>query len=437
MAKKNKDSAIYDWIYAIIGLSVIFIFMYITGIFSAMDYIEDKYGKWLIYLIFAIPIGLSALFKKDTKETKETTESPSLNENQCEYCKKEVTKLHNLLELYGDERKRYEKLDGEYSGLIKLCNDCKDEAIACECCIWYSKEKVGEMTIERENYAHWICEECNNEKKINQWMKDMDEVSSRTHLENKQYKIIRKIQVQGESTPLFFGIALLLGISFYILQISPYILLGILIFIFFMVRIQQGNLIGNGVVISPSQFPEIYDICKQACEKLDMSIPKIIYKEDPTLNAFAIGAFGSESMVLNSRLIEDLDDKELEFIIGHELCHIKYKHTLWSILTTSKDSLAIPIFSDIFGIIFNVWGRKCEYTCDRGGLYVNRDIKGAIGALGKLAVGKKGYEQLNVDEFISQNENEFHNLSEKFATHPHLNNRKIAMFQFNQSIEKD
>ena len=337
--------------------------------------------------------------------------------------------VRSKLKTHVSKKTRYKDFDDKLKNLssdddygLLECQICLDKSSNTSVHVLPYIRNLSSGTAFEGKEIKLICDECKNDY--------MDDYLK----QKKEGEIFSNIQVKGESTLLFIGIAFLFGISFLILEMSPYILLVILIFLLFMVRIQQGNLIGNGVIVSPSQFPEIYNVCKQACDKLNMSMPKIIYKEDPTLNAFAIGAFGSESIVLNSRLIEDLDDKELEFIIGHELCHIKYKHTLWSILTTSKDSLAIPFVSDIFGIIFNIWGRKCEYTCDRGGLFVNRDIKGAIGALGKLAVGKKGYKQLNVDEFISQNKNEFHNLSEQFATHPHLNNRMTAIFQFNQRI---
>lgn len=74
------------------------------------------------------------------------------------------------------------------------------------------------------------------------------------------------------------------------------------------------------------------------------------------------------------------------------------------------------------------YSRYCEYTCDRIGAYYQPE--GATSGLLVLAAGKKLYRDVNLQEFISQAENErgfWVWLSEIISTHPNLPKRIRAL----------
>src|SRR5262249_37081879 len=175
----------------------------------------------------------------------------------------------------------------------------------------------------------------------------------------------------------------------------------------------------------------IHALAKEAAARLAMRPPEVFIKQDPSLNAFAIGFLGRKSVVLHSTTVEAMDRTELEQIIGHEFSHIKCGHTNLIVLTSSFGGVNVPVISQVIGFIFLLWSRKAEYTCDRGGLLASRDPRAAIAAMCKLAVGPVLFKQMNVDDFMNQHTavagSEVARLSEHLATPPSLVKRIRAI----------
>ena len=245
-------------------------------------------------------------------------------------------------------------------------------------------------------------------------------------------------RVQGEKAALYWGFGILGFIFLFISAIDVGIVaLIVVVSTAIIVWIQQGQLVGGAARVSEKQFPNIHAIAKEAASRLAMNQPEIFVRQDPTLNAFAIGFLGKKSVVLHSATVEAMDEKELETIIGHEFSHIKCGHTNLIVLTSSSQGINIPIISQLMGFIFLFWSRKAEYTCDRGGLLASRDSKAAIAALCKLAVGPTLFKQMDIDDFLNQHreldQNDVSKLSENFATHPYLVKRIHAIQQYFES----
>jgi len=245
-------------------------------------------------------------------------------------------------------------------------------------------------------------------------------------------------RVSGEKAALYWGFGILAFVLFFITTISVgmvtlFVVAGTAVFVW----IRQSQLIGGAARVSEKQFPEIYGIAKEAANRLCMQQPDIFIRQDPTLNAFAIGFLGTKSVILNSATVEAMERRELQQIIGHEFSHIKCGHTNLTVLTSSSEGVKIPIISQFLGFIFLFWSRKAEYTCDRGGLLANRDLKAAIAAMCKLAVGPKLFEQMDIDDFMNQqmtiDQNDVTKLSENLSTHPYLVKRVHAIKKFYES----
>lgn len=207
----------------------------------------------------------------------------------------------------------------------------------------------------------------------------------------------------------------------------------------FWIKIRQGQLLGKGVKVSEHQLPEVHQAALVASERLCMRKPDVFVIQSPIINAYATGFLDDrKTVVLHSALVEAMDEDELLSIIGHEFSHIKCDHTNWIVLTNTAENVAkIPIVSDIIGFIFLLWSRKCEYTCDRGGLLSSRNLKASTSALAKLAVGKQLFERMNLDALLEQKKDvdasDTSRLSELFETHPHIINRIHELKKFYES----
>ena len=245
-------------------------------------------------------------------------------------------------------------------------------------------------------------------------------------------------RIRGEKAALYIGLGILTLILFFLGVVTAGIFVLVVVPISaLVVWIQQRQLLGGCVKVSPTQFPDIYSISQEAAARLGMQSPELFIRQDPTLNAFAIGFLGKKSVVLNSATVEAMEKAELEQIIGHEFSHIKCGHTNFLVLTSSAEGVDIPIISKLLGFVFLFWSRKAEYTCDRGGLLASRDPKAAISAMCKLAVGPSLFKQMHIEEFLRQHmtidQDDFTKLSETFTTHPYLVKRICAIQQFYDS----
>ena len=246
-------------------------------------------------------------------------------------------------------------------------------------------------------------------------------------------------RVEGEKTILFVTLAVACVLFFFLLGVS----LGLIVFLVVLsavwVKIRQGQLLGQSIKVTENQLPEVHNVAKVASERLYIDLPDIFVTQNPIINAYAIGFLGKKSIVLNSATVESMQPNELLAIIGHELTHIKAGHTDWIVITGSTESIQVPVISQIMRFIFFFWSRKAEYTSDRGALLACRDPKAVVNSLAKVAVGKKLFEKLNLENLYNQkmniDEDEISKLSESLSTHPYIINRIHEINKFYASAE--
>jgi len=234
-------------------------------------------------------------------------------------------------------------------------------------------------------------------------------------------------RVNGEKAVLYLSVFLFLIAILLLVGMTAGLIFLPIVFSIILVKIKQGQLLGQSIKVSENQLPEVYEIAKTAARRLCMKVPDIFITQDPKINAYAIGFLSKNSIVLNSATVESMSREELLAIIGHEATHIKACHTNWLVITTSTNSIQIPFFSQIFGFIFLFWSRKAEYTSDRGALLACRESKAVITALAKVAIGKRLFEKLNIGNLSNQkmdlDKNQIAKLSETLLGHPFIINR--------------
>jgi Zn-dependent protease with chaperone function len=199
----------------------------------------------------------------------------------------------------------------------------------------------------------------------------------------------------------------------------------IILYLFFRFGILIGYLKGNAIKLNKNQFPDIYQIVLKQSELLGLrSAPNVfIMQSDGVLNAFAARFFGRNYIVLYSEIVEaayDQDINILEFIIGHELGHIKRNHMV-------KNILLLP--SHLIPFLSSAYSRACEYTCDNIGHSLSP--AGVKSGLLLLAAGKSIFKKVNLKEYLTQvySEDGFWKwFAEAVSSHPNLTKR-LASFK--------
>lgn len=240
-------------------------------------------------------------------------------------------------------------------------------------------------------------------------------------------------RVSDEKSTLYWSLGGLTLLLLFFAGVSFGLILILICISAIWVKFRQGHLLGQAIKVSEVQLPKIYSAAQIAAKRLSMTIPDVFVKQDPVINAYALGFLGRKSVVLHSATVEFMTDEELMFILGHEFSHIKCDHTNWMVITNSIEGVKIPIISDIMGWILHAWSRKAEYTCDRGGMLASRDLKASVCALAKVAVGNALFRQLNIESFSQQPTGGIAWLAEKLSTHPYIVNRIQAMSRYCES----
>lgn len=234
-------------------------------------------------------------------------------------------------------------------------------------------------------------------------------------------------RVSGEYAALFFSVLILLILGFVFSWINIYLLLIVLVGGIVFVRLNQSQYLGNSIRVHSNQFPEIFEIFKIQATRLSIHKAALYIKQDPTLQAYTIG-LETCTVILTSSLVEQLTMEELSFVIAHELGHFKAGHTLISTLVN-------PIgVNNIFGnFVFGFWNRRAEYSCDRCGLILTKNIDSAISTLLKLSIGENLYKKLSIEGYISQIKKAESNpvkISEIIIDHPLITNRIKSLIVF-------
>lgn len=224
----------------------------------------------------------------------------------------------------------------------------------------------------------------------------------------------------------YFWIVLSISIASYILFALS--ILGILIIAAFLMisLLLHGLMIGhirlNAVKIGKNQFPLIHSTVGDLCIKMGIKrIPDIyVLQSGGAMNAFATRFFGRNMVVVYSEifeLIEQNAEEELQFVLAHELAHIKRNHL--GKMMFILPSMWIPGIAEMYL-------RACEYTCDRYAAFYTGNPSAAKNGLTMLAIGKVLFRSVNKTEYLEQINKEKGFvvwLAEILATHPTLPKR--------------
>ncbi|MBW8459986.1 M48 family metallopeptidase [Lactobacillus johnsonii] len=237
----------------------------------------------------------------------------------------------------------------------------------------------------------------------------------------------------------------------------------------------------NAVKITKETEPQIYELVEELCLAGGLPVPKLYITSDLAPNAFATGRDPQHaSLALTQGLLNMMNKKEVQGVIGHELSHIRNYDTRitvlasaltslitmtgigivvfgWGVLTSENKGLLgllikfFALFLIIVGGIISIVGipiakllfllvsRQREYLADIGSVDLTREPSGLISALSKLEKLEEGEStpQIGSQDLALQhlyfNFPSAHNwISRLFSDHPPLDKRIERLENSNQ-----
>ena len=293
--------------------------------------------------------------------------------------------------------------------------------------------------------------------------------------------LYKQIEQNKRNTWIILGlyIVLLLAISVFLGAIfTSYV--GIGFFIIGLIYIahvyfdatQHLMKVTNAVEITKETEPVIYELVEELCLAGGLPMPKLYITPDPAPNAFATGRDPEHaSLAITQGLLNIMDKKEVQGVIGHELSHIRNYDTRITVLASALTSL---ITMTGVGIVFFGWGvltsetkgifgfflkilaliviavggiisiigiplakllfllvsRQREYLADIGSVDLTREPSGLISALSKLEELEEGADAPEISsqdltlQHLYFNFPNAHNwLNRLFSDHPPLDKR--------------
>lgn len=246
-------------------------------------------------------------------------------------------------------------------------------------------------------------------------------------------KRVRTPNLTSDRETVYFVLGIIFSVFVYIIAavsiIGIGIAVGLLAVMLYLNIIMLGSIRGNGIRIHHQQFPDVYERVVSLSNEMGLKkVPDVfIVQSEGALNAFATRFFGRDMVVIYSEVFElarQSADEELDFIIAHELSHIKRRH-VW------KNILLVP--ANFIPFLSQAYSRSCEYTCDREAAYFTKNGVAAKRALTILGAGKDLYQEVNEQAYLEQIQSESNVavwLSEVLSSHPRLPKRIQAIGGF-------
>jgi heat shock protein HtpX len=255
----------------------------------------------------------------------------------------------------------------------------------------------------------------------------------------------------------------------------PWVTGGTLLWIVIAYRFHQSMIdaLTGGREVTRQEEPRLYNLLENLCISRGITMPKLKVAEDDALNAFATGLNDKQySITVTSGLIAQLDDREMEAVLGHELTHIRngdvrllviavviagvlsfFAELVFRLLfqggmrwgggrSSSSDrkssgagiavliALALIAVAWLLSIVIRfALSRSREFLADAGSVELTKDPDAMISALRKIeGRGELQGATSAVMEMCVDNPRE--GFADLFATHPSIDSRIAALVKF-------
>lgn len=207
---------------------------------------------------------------------------------------------------------------------------------------------------------------------------------------------------------------------------------------YFATRSNHHQLLSQAQQVTEDNAPEIFSLIQVNKARLQVEQTNIFIVPSRQLNAYTFGMDSPKAIVLYSSLFKIMDRDEIQFILGHEMGHIKLGHTWLNTLVGGIAGIPSSVSAAIImELAFRLWNRACEYSADRAGLLACGKPNKAISALVKLEAGSAALSQAGMQAAIQHIEKEddeiSSNLEELVASHPMIVKRIEAIRNYSNT----
>lgn len=197
-------------------------------------------------------------------------------------------------------------------------------------------------------------------------------------------------------------------------------------------RLLMASLLGHGIRVGPSQYPQIHALVTEASEILGIVPPTVIILQGHGIFEIFVARWFSRRgfLLITSNLLDDLiengSSRELMFFVGRQLGLIAigffdfwfFKHLLGR-------------FSFLF---YLAWQRRCHLTADRVGLLVAGDAQATEHAMLLITVGSGVAANTNIQAVRDQRDDVFASLWSwidlGLSSYPYMVDRIMRLREF-------
>ena len=123
--------------------------------------------------------------------------------------------------------------------------------------------------------------------------------------------------------------------------------------------------IASAVRVTPNQFPRVHQMLERTVDVFDWPYrPEVFVTQSPFFNA---GVFGVREpfIVLNSSIVQRLDDAELACVVAHEMGHVMSGHAIYKTLLWLLLNIASNLVPMAGLILMPIVAALREWACSR------------------------------------------------------------------------
>jgi heat shock protein HtpX len=255
------------------------------------------------------------------------------------------------------------------------------------------------------------------------------------------------------------------------LYAAPFATIGTALWILIGYKFHQSMIdaVTGGRDVTRREEPRLYNLLENLCISRGITMPKLKVVDDEGLNAFATGLNDKQyAITVTSGLIRNLNDAEIESVLGHELTHIRngdvrllviaviiagvisfFAELVYRLLFQVRWSsgrsddrkgsgagiviliaLALVVVAWVLSIVIRfALSRKRELLADAGSVELTKNPDAMISALRKIeGRGELPGATSAIMEMCIDNPRE--GFSNIFDTHPSVDNRVAALVKF-------
>ena len=207
---------------------------------------------------------------------------------------------------------------------------------------------------------------------------------------------------------------------------------------------QHNQLLRHAKQITLQDRSGLAEAITECARRLQVEPVQVFIVPSRTFNAYTFGLSSPKAIVLYEPLLQVMDREELQFVIGHEMGHVRLGHTWLNSLVGGMAGIPTTASAALLLVLaLRSWNRACEYSADRAGLLACGAPDKAVTALIKLEAGADaGIDGLDTDDIRraiqrieTQDDDWVNNLGELVATHPMIIKRIQELRQYTRSGE--